>query len=140
MPDVLAAMPATAEHRLAARMALLFPVTIGVLFLFWFVSGLVGLIRTAPAAAVLTEAGWGQGLATASVVFWAVVDIALAALLLVRRHARSACLGMIAVSLVYLAAATAVTPGLWLDPLGPLIKVLPSVVLAAVARAMLETR
>lgn len=140
LAQVLARLPAGAEHRLAARMALLAPVIVAVLAVFWFASGVIGMVQLDTAARTLTEAGWAQGVARASVLFWAVVDIALATALMVRRWAPLACWGMIAVSLVYLVAASLVTPGLWLDPLGPLVKVLPGIALAAVARALLETR
>ena len=140
LPDLLAAMPATAEHRLAARMALLLPVAVATLALFWLLSGLIGLISLDQAAATLTAVGWSAGMAKASVIFWAIVDIALAGFVLVRRWAPIACWGMVAVSLFYLAAASVVTPNLWLDPLGPLVKVLPGMVLAVITRALLETR
>ena len=140
LPGILAAIPATAEHRLAARMALLLPVAISILALFWLLSGLIGMISLEQAAATLTAVGWPVGLAKASVLFWTVVDIALAAGVLVRRWAPRACWAMIAVSLFYLIAASVFTPGLWLDPLGPLVKVLPGIVLALVTRALLETR
>ena len=48
--------------------------------------------------------------------------------------------GMVALSLAYLAAASALTPGLWLDPIGPLVKVVPSVLLALATLAILDER
>lgn len=47
---------------------------------------------------------------------------------------------MVALSLAYLASATVLAPGLWVDPLGPLVKVLPSIVLTLVALAILDER
>ena len=47
---------------------------------------------------------------------------------------------MVLLSPAYLVAATALTPTLWLDPLGPLVKVVPSIVLALVALAILDER
>ena len=140
LPDILRAMPATVEDRQFARMSLLMPVTIAILFVFWLASGIIGFISIDQAARVLTEVGWPRGLATASVAFWALVDMAVAAALLVRKYAARACWAMVAVSLFYLVSATVTVPGLWADPLGPLTKVLPGIVLAMVARAMLETR
>lgn len=136
----LRSMPATAEHRFAARLALLFPFTIATLFLFWLASGLVGLVQLDSAASVLVTQGWSPALAKASVVGWSLVDIALAAGLLVRRFAARACLLMVAVSLFYLLATTLFVPQLWLDPLGPMIKVFPAILLALVARILLESR
>ncbi len=47
---------------------------------------------------------------------------------------------MIAVSLAYLAGGTLIEPTLWLDPLGPLVKVLPSILLTLATLAVLEER
>ncbi len=140
LADTLQSLEARPEDRLAARMALLMPVVIAVLALFWTVSGLVGLWQLSEAAKVLTQAGWEQPVALASVALFALVDVGLGLLVLMRRHAKRALWGMIAVSVFYLLSASVVTPALWLDPLGPLVKVLPSIMLALVALPMLETR
>lgn len=138
LTESLAAMPARSEDRLAARMALLMPLVVAGLALFWALSGLIGLARVSAAADVL--AGWPRWLALASVVGFAFVDLALAALLMIRKYAKRALWGMVAVSLFYLCAASVFTPALWADPLGPLVKVIPSVLLALVALPMLESR
>lgn len=140
LAETLAKMPARTEDRRSARMSLLAPFVLAVLFVFWFLSGVIGLISLDAAAKVLVDAGWPDQISRASVVFWAIVDIAIAAALLVRRYAGPACWAMIVVSLIYLASSTIVVPQLWLDPLGPLVKVLPGIVLALVGRAMLEAR
>jgi hypothetical protein len=44
------------------------------------------------------------------------------------------------VSLVYMAAAAILTPDLWLEPLGALVKTGPAIVLMLVAWAILENR
>ncbi|MFZ2099360.1 MAG: SDR family oxidoreductase [Oricola sp.] len=136
----LAAMPARSEDRIAARMALAMPFSVAALFFLWAASGIVGFWRAEAASGVLTAGGWPDGLAKASVLFWAAVDLVLAALLLVRRFAAPACLGMAGVSLIYLVAASVFTPWLWADPLGSLVKVVPIVVLALVCHAMLQER
>ncbi|MEO0382163.1 MAG: SDR family oxidoreductase [Pseudomonadota bacterium] len=136
----LQSMPATSEHRLAARMALLFPIIIATLFLFWLSAGVIGVLQLDDAAQVLENAGWSTLMAQASVIFWSLVDIALAFGILIRRFAKQVCWLMVAVSLFYLLASTFVVPHLWLDPLGPLFKVLPAIVLALVARVLLESR
>ena len=140
LSKTLEAIPARAEDRLSARMALLMPLVIAALAVFWFLSGIIGVISLDEAARVLTNVGWSSALAKFSVVFWAVVDVALAVGILYRPTAKLACLCMIGVSLFYLAASTVAVPTLWLDPLGPLVKVLPGILLALVARVMLETR
>lgn len=140
LPQTLRSMPARAEDRLFARMALLTPIIIATLVVFWFLSGLMGFLRTDEAAFVLEDVGWPRALAVASVLFWSIVDIGIAAGLAYRPTAKLACWGAVIVSLFYLAASTAFVPQLWLDPIGPLIKVLPSIALALVARIALETR
>lgn len=138
--ETLSAAPATVEDRLFARMALLMPAIIGVLFCFWLASGLIGLWKVDAAARVLEDAGWPADWAVASVVLWSGVDIVIAALVLIRKYAAVACLAMVGVSAIYLVSATITVPGLWADPLGPLIKIVPGMMLALVARAALETR
>ncbi|MCK0118909.1 SDR family oxidoreductase [Loktanella sp. F6476L] len=136
----LESMPARSEDRLFARMALLTPIIITTLVMFWFLSGVIGFISVNAAAGVLEDVGWSRGFAVASVLFWAVVDIAIAAGLTHRPTAKMACWCAIGVSVFYLAASTLFVPDLWLDPLGPMVKVLPSIALALVARIALETR
>ncbi|MBO9467127.1 SDR family oxidoreductase [Tropicibacter sp. R15_0] len=128
------------EHRLQARMLLLMPICVAVLALFWLFSGGIGLVSLDQAAAQLTAQGWQLGLARASVVFWSLVDIGLATALLYRPWARRACLGMAMVCLIYLSLGTLVTPALWLDPLGPLAKILPALMLSLITWALLEER
>ncbi|MAS08317.1 MAG: oxidoreductase [Ahrensia sp.] len=138
--ETLAATPARSEDRIAARMALAMPFAVTALVFLWAASGLVGFWRVEAASGVLTAGGWPAGLAKASVLFWSAVDVALAALILIRRHAARACLAMAAVSLFYLVAATIFTPWLWTDPLGSLVKIVPTIVLALVTYAMLQER
>ncbi len=75
-----------------------------------------------------------------TVIGGAVVDIALGLAILWRPWCSRAALGMIAVSCGYLAGGSLFAPDLWLDPLGPLVKVLPSIVLAAIVRLGVEDR
>ncbi|WP_292543048.1 DoxX-like family protein, partial [Mesorhizobium sp.] len=59
---------------------------------------------------------------------------------LFRPWARRALIGMLVLTLAYLLAATFAEPALWLDPLGPLVKVVPSILLALTALAILDER
>ncbi|MEM8823821.1 MAG: DoxX-like family protein, partial [Pseudomonadota bacterium] len=67
-------------------------------------------------------------------------DIALGAAICWRRWAKRAALGMVALSGIYLAGSLIFAPDLWVDPLGPMVKVIPSLVLAALVWLMLEDR
>ena len=136
----LAAIPVTAAMRQAARLYFLMPPAVATLALFWMASGLTAVWRAESAAAVLAPAGVAPAPAVALVWLGGLADLALGAAILWRPWARAACLGMAGLSLGYLAAASILTPWLWADPLGPLVKVLPGIVLALVARALLEER
>ncbi len=138
--ETLGKIPATAEDRLSARMLMLMPLVILVLFFFWFVSGIIGLLQIDAAAQTLEDVGWSHPLATSSVVFWSMVDIFIAGGLLIRKFAGISCWAMVVVSIFYLVSATFSVPSLWSDPLGPLVKILPGIVLALIARVMLGTR
>ena len=123
---------AARAQRIAARAALMMLVCVAVLSVFWVLSGLIGVARLDTAAAVLEAVGWPVVAARASVVFWAVLDIGLGAAILWRRWAARACLGMAGVSVIYMVAAALLTPALWADPLGPMLKVVPGMILALV--------
>lgn len=140
MAQTLNGFPAGSQDRLFARMALLFPVIMICLSLFWLMSGIIGFVRVKEAAQVLQDVGWSSMVATTAVLFWAVVDIAIGVAFAVRKYAKLACWAAIGVSGFYLLASTLVVPSLWINPLGPLIKVVPAIVLALVARATLDAR
>ncbi|WP_217356402.1 SDR family oxidoreductase [Ruegeria arenilitoris] len=140
LPQVYAGLTCSREHRLTARMSLLMPAVVAMLSLFWLLSGLIGLISISDAASVLSDAGWGMAMAVASVLFWSFVDIALGLAILWRPWAARACLAQITVALIYLLAASFTAPGLWLDPLGPLMKILPAMTLSLVAWPLLQSR
>ncbi len=130
----------TREHRLAARMALFLPLVLAMLCLFWVMSGLFGLIGLSEATQVLTQVGWPVWVAAASVVMSSLVDVGLGLALLWRPWAARVCLAQAGVALFYLLTASFVVPALWIDPLGPLVKVIPALMLSLLARVMLESR
>ena len=70
----------------------------------------------------------------------AVIDLALSLSVLWKRWARAACLGMLAVSFGYLLFGTILVPELWADPLGPYVKIFPSMLLALVLLVVLQDR
>ncbi len=138
--DIFDALPATVQERWFARAYLLFPIAILTLSAFWIVSGLMGMVSFRSAQSVLTTRGWGEATAGLAVVSGAIIDIALGLLILWRSKLRRAVLGMIAVSLAYLVGATVAAPGLWLDPLGPLVKVFPGICLALFVLVLADDR
>lgn len=137
--ETLAANPSGVQDLWFARLYLLKPVVIVGLALFWLASGLIPFLSFAAARAHM-EAALPPSLAGAATVVTCLADIAVGLAVLVRPWAKTALIGMLVLSLGYLAAATVAAPGLWLDPLGPLVKVIPTMLLALVALAILDER
>ncbi len=140
LAGTLSRMPATVQERWFSRLYLVKPLVIGTLAAFWIVTGLVTLADLDAAREVLTGHGVGTLAATAIAFGGALIDIALGCGILVRRFLTTAALGMIGVTLLYLAGGTLLAPDLWADPLGPLVKAVPAAVLALVALALAEDR
>ena len=110
------------------------------LSIFWLVSGLVGFVRQDAAADILISRGLSQEMALDMVLAGSVADILVGVAVLVRSLARPALMAMFAITLLYMAAATALAPDLWLDPLGAMVKAVPVLGLVLVALAILEER
>lgn len=135
----LAAHPSGVQDLWFARLYLLKPIVILALSLFWLLSGLIALIDPTVAAAHFRPLIPAAG-AIALTVATSLVDIGLGLAILLRPLAGKALLGMLIVSLTYLVGASFVEPQLWTDPLGPLVKVLPSLALTVAGLAILDER
>jgi len=135
--DTIAGMK---QERMYARALPLRVLAVATLSVFWIVSGGVGLAQIEAAMGLLTNAGMDENPARAFVVSGSLIDLALGLGVLVRRTHTAALLGMIAVTLGYLAAASFIVPALWLDPMGPLVKTIPAMTLALVALSLREPR
>lgn len=140
LDETLALIPATAQDRWFARLYLLLPLAIATLALFWTASGLVALAQPAASAGVLTARGVGEGMARMIALGGGGADVALGLAVLVRRWTVRAALGMAAVACGYLAGSLWLAPDLWLDPLGPMVKVLPTLPLALIVAALVPAR
>jgi hypothetical protein len=68
------------------------------------------------------------------------VDISIGVLIAFRRTCGAGLLAGIFVSLGYMAGTAFLTPDLWLEPLGALVKTGPAIVLMVVALMMLDNR
>ncbi|TGV95400.1 DoxX-like family protein, partial [Mesorhizobium sp. M2E.F.Ca.ET.154.01.1.1] len=97
-------------------------------------------VRQDAAADILISRGLPGTLAFGMVLAGSIADIVVGAAVVVRPLARSALIAMIAITLLYLAAATALAPDLWLDPLGAIVKAVPMLCLVLAALAILEER
>lgn len=140
LDETLREIRGLAQERSYAKVFWLRPLIVLTLSAFWLATGVIGLLRLDAAAMVLSAAGLDGGTARAFVLAGALADIALGAGVLVRRTHGLALWGMVAVTLGYLGAASLVTPELWADPLGPLVKAVPALVLALTALSLREPR
>lgn len=140
LAETLRKLPSTVQERWFAQLYLAMPVAIAILSLFWLASGLIGLVHLQSAAQHLTAVGMGNTSAAAVVVGGAFVDIALGLGVLFQAHARKALVGMAVVTCAYLAVGTALSPELWVDPLGPYVKTVPAAMLALIASKFTGSR
>jgi hypothetical protein len=67
-------------------------------------------------------------------------DICVGAAVAVKKTCRLGLLTGIAMSLCYLAGAALITPELWIEPLGSLVKTVPAIILMLTALAILDDR
>jgi uncharacterized protein YbjT (DUF2867 family) len=139
LEETLRALPATAQERVYARVQLLFPVMLLTLSAFWIASGLIGIWRREAAVAVLAGSALAP-LAHVLVIGGALTDLAIGVSLLFRPWTQAAAMAAVLVSIAYLALASMVTPILWADPLGPLVKIFPAAALALAVAALTQTR
>lgn len=137
--EALAMAPSGVQDLWFARLYLAKPLLIGTLSLFWLLSGLIPLVDPYGPASHF-EPFMPSWAAIALTLLTCTLDAALGLAVLYRPYARRALFGMLAVSMAYLAGGTLLEPGLWLDPLGPYVKVLPSLALTLVTLAILDER
>lgn len=141
LAEVLRSLSSTVQERWFARLYLLKPLVIGGLALFWIVSGLIALtVAFDEAAGILTAHGFPAWLAQATTLVTSLADIAIGVAIAQRDSARRGLLAGIGLSLAYMAGATVLTPAMWLDPLGSLVKTGPAILLMIVALAMMDER
>jgi uncharacterized protein YbjT (DUF2867 family) len=139
LDQALAAAPASIQDKWFAGLYLLKPVVFGVLAFYWIATGLIAL-----------GPGWERGLALMAeagaahapflIIASAVADILIGLGIACRPTARFSLWAALGFSIAYALAGTILMPGLWADPLGPMIKILPILVLTVVALAILEER
>lgn len=129
------------QEKWFARLYLAKALMIATLVLFWCASGLIALTLAFDAAsAILTERGFSLQMAQMTTLVTGLADIGIGVLIAFRRTCRIGLVTGIALSLFYMAGAALITPGLWAEPLGALVKTGPAIVLMLVTRAVLPDR
>jgi uncharacterized protein YbjT (DUF2867 family) len=136
----LAAEAATVQEKWFARLYLLKPAVFGILVIFWIGTGLISLSIGYPSGLALMH-GTGAGvLSGPTVVAGGLADIAIGACIAWRPLTRRGLYAALALTLFYAVAGTFLRPDLWIEPLGPLLKILPIFVLHLVALAIVDER
>jgi hypothetical protein len=131
----------TVQEHWFARLYLLKAFIIVALVIFWCVSGGIVLgFSFKPAAAMLVDHGFSVAMANAATVFSSLMDIGVGLAVAIRRTSRAGLVAGVGVSLFYMAGAAILTPELWIEPLGALVKTGPAIVLMLVALAMSDDR
>ncbi len=139
LEKTLSQLPSTGQERIYARAMLAFPVAVMTLAGFWIVSGIVGLGQHENAVAIL-KGKVPDMFAGLFVRVGSFADILVGAMVLCRPTIRLGCLASVGLSMAYVIASAIVTPELWADPLGPMVKVFPAIVLSLVVAALAEDR
>jgi hypothetical protein len=88
----------------------------------------------------MRDGGITGGQAAATIIAGALADIAIGAAILGRHTTRWGLWAAFAITLTYLVIGTLLIPDLWRQPLGPMLKVFPILVLNLVAMAIREDR
>jgi uncharacterized protein YbjT (DUF2867 family) len=140
LSDALAAEPASVQERWFARLFLLKPLVFLVFGLFWILTGIVSLTSGRAIGEALMREGGAGALSGPSVVAGALADLAIGIGILFRPTTKPALLAALAISIFYVIAGTALLPRLWDDPLGPMMKIWPILLLNLVALAILDDR
>src|SRR5205085_10819513 len=137
----LAREPASVQERWFARLYLLKPAVIVVFALFWFTTGIVSLGPGRERGIELVmEGGTGRALATLATLSGGFADVVIGIAMAFRRTCRPALYAAFAISIVYMVIGAILVPRLWIDPLGPMLKIGPVMVFNLVALAILDDR
>ena len=109
--------------------------------LFWLLSGFIALVISYEAAASILRAhNFPPVLVDPLTVLTSLIDMSIGVLIAFRRTCAVGLVAGIAASLGYMAGAAILTPDLWIEPLGALVKTGPAIVLMLVALLTLDNR
>ncbi len=134
-------LPSTVQERWFARLYLIKPLILASLAIFWMISGLIALtVAFTAAAAILIAHGFPPVLARVITIVSSLIDITVGLAIAFQPTCRAGLLAGIGVSLLYMTGAAVLTPEMWIEPLGALVKTGPAIVLMVTALAMLEDR
>jgi hypothetical protein len=137
----LATHPASVQERWFSGLYFMKALGFAVFAAFWIGTGIISL-----------TAGWNIGkqlmfqggvpdpFASLIVIAGALADLAIGLAIAIRRTARYGLYAALAISIAYTIIGTVLVPSLWSDPLGPMLKIWPIMVLNLMLLAILEDR
>ncbi|MBR0690834.1 SDR family oxidoreductase [Bradyrhizobium manausense] len=132
---------ATIQDKWFARLFLIKALIVASLVVFWLVSGFIALLVSYRAAAgILIAHGFPSALVDPITIGTSLMDMSIGVLIAFRRTAAIGLAAGIVASLGYMFGAAVLTPDLWIEPLGALVKTGPAIVLMLVALLMLDNR
>jgi uncharacterized protein YbjT (DUF2867 family) len=141
LTQTVAQHSATIQDKWFARLFLIKVLVIASLVAFWAVSGFIALVISYDAAtAILTSHRFPQALVAPVTIGTSLFDMTIGILIAFRRTCAAGLVAGIAASLGYMLGAAILTPDLWIEPLGALVKTGPTIVLMLVALLTLDNR
>lgn len=141
LADAVGRRPATIQDKWFARLFLVKALVVASLAAFWIVSGFIALFVSYRAAAgILIAHNFPSAMVDPITVGTSLMDMGIGVLIAFRRTAAIGLVVGIVASLGYMFGAAILTPDLWIEPLGALVKTGPAIVLMFVALLMLDNR
>jgi uncharacterized protein YbjT (DUF2867 family) len=132
---------ATIQDKWFARLFLVKALVIASLVLFWLMSGFIALVISYDAAAnILRTNNFPPALVAPITILTSLMDMGIGILIAFRRTCAFGLVAGIFASLGYMIGAAILTPDLWIEPLGALVKTGPAIVLMLVALLTLDSR
>ena len=132
---------ATIQDKWFSRLFLVKALVIASLVLFWLVSGFISLVISYDAATgILRAHNFPQATIAPVTILTSLMDMSIGVLIAFRRSCAFGLIAGIVASLGYMAGAAILTPDLWIEPLGALVKTGPAIVLMLVALLTLDNR
>ena len=136
----LATEPPTIQEKWFARLYLVKVIIFPVLALFWVGTGLVSLTLGYGRGVELMRSTGAGALSGPAVILGALSDLAVGIAIAYRPLTRYGLYGALILSVFYVLASSILRPDLWIEPLGPLLKIAPIFVLHLIALAILDER
>jgi len=141
LAEAVGQRPASIQDKWFARLYLAKAIVIASLTLFWTVSGFIALfVSYSAAAGILSTHHFPPALVAPVTVITSLMDMSIGILIAFRRTSAVGLIAGIVASLGYMAGAAILTPDLWIEPLGALVKTGPAIVLMLVALLTLDNR